>query len=48
MSENEQNPIDQEELEGAAGEPLPDREAMSIIVTPGDELLSFPVEPPGN
>jgi hypothetical protein len=46
--EKEREPLDEEELEAIDGEPVPDREAMSIITpTPGNDLWSTPVEPPG-
>jgi hypothetical protein len=44
MSEEEKEQLSEEELEETNGEPLPDREAMSII-TPGDGY-TLPVEPP--
>jgi hypothetical protein len=41
---DEQNSLTPDELEGADGEPLPDREAMSIV-TPGDPVQILPAEP---
>ena len=45
MTNHETTEITPEEVEGAEAEQLPDREAMSIITTPGDDLLTLPVEP---
>jgi hypothetical protein len=43
MSEQEQRDeeqeVDEEELERQDGEPLPDREAMSVITPPGPQPL---------
>ena len=45
-NENEMTP---EELESAKGEPLPDREAMTILpIAPGGEFFTLPVEPPAD
>jgi hypothetical protein len=44
MSEEEKEQLSEEELEETNGEPLPDREAMSIITPPDGHTL--PVEPP--
>jgi len=47
MDKNEYEPIDEEELQRADGEPLPDREAMSIITpTPDNDFWSIPEQPP--
>ena len=47
MTQDEQEPMEEEELEQADGEPLPDREAMSIITpTPGNDFWSIPEQPP--
>ena len=44
----EERELTEDELDEVEGEPLPEREAMPIITpTPGDELWSTPVEPPG-
>ena len=45
MTDHENTGLDPEELEATNGEQLPEREAMSIIATPGDDLLTLPVEP---
>jgi hypothetical protein len=40
--------LTEEELEQADGEPLPDREAMSVIRSPGEYPLpseTYPIEP---
>ena len=44
MTEEQNEQLSEEELEETDGEPLPDREAMSII-NPGDGF-TLPVEPP--
>jgi hypothetical protein len=44
MTEEQHEKLSEEELEETNGEPLPDREAMSII-NPGDGF-TLPVEPP--
>jgi hypothetical protein len=47
MSEHE---LTEEELEQVEGEPLPDREEMTILPIPGDPLggsgFTIPIEPP--
>jgi hypothetical protein len=42
--EEQKDELTEEELEEANGEPLPDREEMSIVVT--DPIHTLPVEPP--
>jgi hypothetical protein len=42
--EEMRDPLSEEELEEAEGEPLPDREEMSIVVP--DPVHTLPVEPP--
>ena len=45
---DENHELSDEELDQTDGEQLPDREAMSIITpTPGEDLWTTPVEPPG-
>ena len=39
---DETQPLDEEELEQADGEPLPDREEMMLIDPSGDALLGPP------
>ena len=50
MSEKEQEGLEPEELDEQNGEPLPDREAMSVIRVPGAEPVdpgyTLPIEPP--
>jgi hypothetical protein len=47
MTEPEQEPLSDEDLAQADGEPLPDREEMSMMPMP-DPLggITLPVEPP--
>lgn len=44
MPDEEKDALSEEELEEANGEPLPDREEMSIVVP--DPVHTLPVEPP--
>ena len=50
MDEKEQKDLDSEDLAEQNGEPLPDREAMSVIKVPGAEPVdpgyTLPIEPP--
>jgi hypothetical protein len=50
MGDERTEPLDPEELEKQDGEPLPDREAMSVIKVPGAEPVdpghTLPIEPP--
>jgi hypothetical protein len=44
MGEEQKENLSEEELEETNGEPLPDREAMSVITPP--DGFTLPVEPP--
>jgi hypothetical protein len=50
MDDERTESLDPEELEEQSGEPLPDREAMSVIKIPGAETVdpghTLPIEPP--
>ena len=44
---DEERELTNDELEETEGEPLPDREAMSIVTpTPGEDVWTQPIEPP--
>jgi hypothetical protein len=44
MAEDQDNHLSEEELRELDGEPMPDREAMSLITPP--DGFTLPVEPP--
>ena len=48
MSDEQQREVSLDELEDANGEPLPDREAMSVVPFPGEPIggITLPIEPP--
>jgi hypothetical protein len=48
MAEQDEREMSAEDLEEQNGEPLPDREAMSLITPPGADGIGTiaPVEPP--
>jgi hypothetical protein len=42
-----QDELSEEELEETNGEPLPDREAMSVLLPPTEQLNPLPTMQPG-